>query len=248
MIPKTTNYRDLTLLELGEDVIVIACDSVGAIGAKKNDFLKTSGRIVGRFTARVPLMEVMAAGAEPLVIVNTLSVEMEPSGKEIISGIKAELTAAGLTDITITGSTEENMPTTQTGAGITVIGRTTTKALRLGRAQAGNLVYCLGRPRVGTEVLNATLPDIPLLRKLLAQEWITEILPVGSKGLLYEAGQLAAGAGAGFTLNAAAGVDVHCSAGPATSLLIATAAERAADLAKLSDLDIFYLGKLHTQC
>ena len=34
-MPKVTNYRGLTLLALGEDVIVIACDSVGAIGAKK---------------------------------------------------------------------------------------------------------------------------------------------------------------------------------------------------------------------
>ncbi len=94
-------------------------------------------------------------------------------------------------------------------------------------------------------MLNATLPDIPLLRKLLAQEWITEILPVGSKGLLYEAGQLAAGAGANFSLHAAAGVDVHCSAGPATSLLVATEGERTADLVVLSALDVYYLGMLH---
>lgn len=245
MRPKVTNYRDLTLLEMGDEIIVIACDSLGAIGNKENDIVKTSGNIVGRFTVRVPLMEVMAAGAEPLVIVNALCVEMEPSGREILSGIKEELTSAGLTDITITGSTEENMLTTQTGVGITVLGKVKTAALRLGRAEAGNYVYCLGSPKVGNDVLNTTVPDVPLLRKLLAQTWITEILPVGSKGLLYEAGQLAAGAGVRFSLNADAKVDVHCSAGPVTSLLVAAREERATDLAKLSDLDVFCIGELH---
>ncbi|NLZ38328.1 MAG: hypothetical protein GX893_01795 [Firmicutes bacterium] len=245
MRPKVTSFRDLTLLEMGEEIIVIACDSLGAIGSKESDLVKASGNIVGRFTVRVPLMEVMAAGAEPLVIVNALSVEMEPSGREIISGIREELTAAGLADIAITGSTEENMLTTQTGVGITVLGQVEKAVLRLGRAEAGNYVYCLGRPKVGNDVLNSTVPDIPLLRRLLAQSWISEILPVGSKGLLYEAKQLAAGAGVKFSLNADLEVDVHCSAGPVTSILVAAKEERMADLARLSDLEVFRLGMLH---
>ena len=82
-------------------------------------------------------------------------------------------------------------------------------------------------------------------RTLLAQNWITEILPVGSKRLLYEAGQLAAGAGTDFILEASAGVDVHCSAGPATSILVATAGKQANDLSEITALDVFYLGMLH---
>lgn len=56
--------------------------------------------------------------------------------------------------------------------------------------------------------------------------------------------ELAAGAGVKFSLDADAEVDVQCSAGSATSLLVATRGERAADLAKLSGLDVFSLDAL----
>ena len=242
-MPQIKSFRDLTLIETDSDhTFVIACDSLGAIGSKEADYLKTTANIVGRCTVRVPLLEVVAAGAKPLAIVNTLSVEMEPTGRAILSGIREEL--AGFPDIVITGSTEENVPTRETGVGITVIGEAKTTALRLGKARAGDTVYCLGKPRVGYEVLGAVVPDVPLVNKLLEEEWIHEILPVGSRGVLYEAGQLAAGAGGELQLRADEDLDIRKSAGPATSLLLAAEDERAADLRELSGLEVYRVGSI----
>ncbi|NLP37358.1 MAG: hypothetical protein GX357_06875 [Firmicutes bacterium] len=240
---KVKNCRDLTLIELeSENIIVIACDSLGAIGPKEADVVATDGKVVGRCTVRVPLLEVMAAGAVPLAIVNALSVEMDPTGKEILQGIREELAISGLKDVNITGSTEENMQTVQTGVGITVVGQAKASTLRLGKARPGDTVYCIGQPKVGTEVLSGAVPDVPLLKKLLTRDWIHEILPVGSKGVLYEAEQLAATAGCTFHLAADAGLDVHKSAGPATSLLIATEKKAKNRLQELTALDIFKVG------
>ncbi|NLM53150.1 MAG: hypothetical protein GX197_10075 [Firmicutes bacterium] len=244
-MPKVKNIRDLTLVELdSENILVIACDSLGAIGSKAADRVATSGKVVGRCTVRVPLLEIMAAGAVPLVIINTLSVEMDPTGKEILQGISQELEVSGLTDVTVTGSTEENMPTVQTGVGITVIGKASAATLRLGRARAGDIVYCVGKPKVGTEVLTGPLPDVPLLEKLLQQAWVHEILPVGSKGVLDEARQLATTAGYDFHLAADPGLDVHKSAGPATSLLVAASTKAKKKLQELTSLDVYQVGTI----
>ena len=170
---KVRKCRDLTLVEMnGDNLLVIACDSLGAIGTKEEDYLKTSGSIVGRFTVRVPLMEVMAAGAVPLLIINTLSVEMDPTGKDIIAGIREELTLAGLGRPYSYRQYGGKHATRQTGVGITVIGKAAAADLRLGKVQVGDPVYCLGQPRVGSEVLAGVVPDVPLLKKLLAQPWV----------------------------------------------------------------------------
>ena len=80
--------RDLSIIAIGEEkVLVIACDCAGGIGPKAGDAIKVSAEIIGRFTARVALMEVLAIGAEPISLVNTLSVEYNPTGKGIIEGM-----------------------------------------------------------------------------------------------------------------------------------------------------------------
>ncbi|HHY18163.1 MAG TPA: alpha-ribazole-5-phosphate synthase, partial [Firmicutes bacterium] len=56
----SSKYRDLTLVSLTEDcVLVIACDSAGGIGPKELDSVKVPGYVLGRFTARVALMELL---------------------------------------------------------------------------------------------------------------------------------------------------------------------------------------------
>lgn len=240
-------FRDLTLVPTGADeVLVIACDSLGGIGTKLHDTVQVSAEVVGRLITRVPLMEVMAAGARPFVVINTLSVEMHPTGGEILVGMRQEIEAAGLaTEIMVTGSTEENVPTCQTALGVTVIGKAKRGILRLGKAQRGDSVVCIGLPKVGNEVLDGeAVPDIPLLQKLLALPWIHEILPVGSKGILYEAEQLAAGASAELQLQFDPGLDILKSAGPATCLLIALDESRVKTLSTLTVLPVLWVGRL----
>ena len=111
-----------------------------------------------------------------MLIINTLSVEMDPTGKDIIAGIREELTAGELADLTVTGSTGGKHASQAGQCRITVIGKAAAADLRLGKVQVGDPVYCLGQPRVGSEVLAGVVPDVPLLKKLLAQPWVQEIL------------------------------------------------------------------------
>ncbi|NLJ23894.1 MAG: hypothetical protein GX354_00550 [Firmicutes bacterium] len=221
-------YRDLTMMNLPDgSILVIACDSLGGIGPKSQDTFTVPGYIVGRFAARVPLMEVMATGAKPQILVNTLSVEMSPTGQEILRGIRGEILAASLDIPIITGSTEENVQTCQTGVGITVIGLLANQeAFRAGPASKGNLVICVGKPKVGDEVHleDNEIAALSLLQDILQLTYVTDILPVGSKGIAYEANLMAQTAGLALRLSetgpfSACSQNLTKSAGPATCLL-----------------------------
>ncbi|QNB44908.1 hypothetical protein BR63_00335 [Thermanaerosceptrum fracticalcis] len=231
-MPIIKRIRDLSLLDLpGEMVLVTACDSLGAIGAKELDVVKVSSYFVGRAAARVPLMEVLAAGAEPVAFYNTLAVEMVPYGEEIIEGMARELVLAGIDPaLVLNGSTEENVPTRQTGVGVVAVGLVPQKDLLLGKAQKEDLVIAFGLPKVGPEVA-AGGPDDPevakpsLVKNLLKWGYVHELLPVGSKGILYECRELAGTAGLVFQLDHKVTLNVKKSAGPATCLLAAVPSE-----------------------
>lgn len=242
-----SSFRDLTLLSTGKDgFLVIACDSLGGIGSKPHDRVNAPGEILGRFTVRVPLMEVMAAGAHPLLIVNTLCVEMEPTGKEILAGIRKEAESAGLAgENVITGSTEENVVTCQSAFGVTVIARASRDELRLGKSREGDVIACVGVPKVGDEVLDADpKADLPLVQKLLTLPWVHEILPVGSRGVGYEAELLARGAGRNLTLLPEPVIELKKSAGPGTCLLVTLAENDLELLKKTVQLPVHKVGCL----
>lgn len=247
VINEIISFRDLTLVSLGPDeVLVIACDSLGGIGTKPHDKVKAPEELVGKYTVRVGLMEVLASGASPLVVVNTLCVEMNPTGNSILKGIQQEIEAAGLSaDIAVTGSTEENMETCQSGLGVTVIGKAAKSALRLGQSRPGDLVICLGRPKVGEEVLDYTEKANPaLVKTLLKLPYVREILPVGSLGVLHEAKLLAQCSGSRLETEPSPGIDLHQSAGPATCVLISVDAAYLKNIKKISSLPVFIIGRL----
>ncbi len=221
----SSKYRDLTLVSLTEDcVLVIACDSAGGIGPKELDSVKVPGYVLGRFTARVALMELLAAGAQPVVLVSNVCVEPDPGGSEITQGIDEELRLAGMaTNIAVTGSTEKNIPTKQTGLGVTVVGVARREGLKLGLARPGDRIFCIGIPKVGNEV-NLDDPDIVTLQAvntLRSCPEIGDIVPVGSQGIRREAKELARTAGVGLHLEPVTGLDMDKSAGPATCAVFA---------------------------
>jgi len=214
--------RDLTLVDLGQQTLVIACDSAGAVGPKPADRLQVTGELLGKMIAAVPIMEVMASGALPVAVIDTLSVEMYPTGEDIVNGIKKSIEEAGLSLSLINGSTEENFPTSETGMGVTVVGVADRDELRIGSSVSGDVVYLVGEPLVGEEVLDNPhlAAGIKTLHYLLDVAEIHEILPVGSKGVDYELKLLATTAGLSFEyLRGANEVDTQKSAGPATCLL-----------------------------
>src|SRR6056297_238032 len=89
---KKINSRDISLISLPSgQVLVVACDSSGGIGPQRNDYINVPGEVVGRFLARVPLMEIISVGAKPIGLIDTLSVAYDPVGHTILEGIKEEL-------------------------------------------------------------------------------------------------------------------------------------------------------------
>ena len=217
---KAWTRRDLTIVPLGpQDCIVIACDSCGAVGEKEGDVFALSPRYVGKFAARVALTEVLCSGALPVTIINGLACEMQPTGQVSILGIREELKNAGLSEIVLTGSTEENFPTSMTALAITVVGTIKQAQLKFGRAAAGDQLILLGTPKVGTEVDLESSGFYPEIRRLLPLPGVKELIPVGSKGVAHEAQMLAALSGAGCELFQT-GINYCKSAGPATCLLV----------------------------
>ncbi|MCK4884898.1 hypothetical protein KAS24_02395, partial [Candidatus Bathyarchaeota archaeon] len=137
--------RDVSVFEVSNDsVIVVGCDSAGGIGPKPLDKIKVSGYTLGRFTARVALMEVLAVGAKPVCLTNTLSVEPDPTGSEILEGIISEVQVARLDrSLVIIGSMEKTVTVEQTGIGITVVGLASKNNLKIGLSKPDDLIVAV---------------------------------------------------------------------------------------------------------
>ena len=216
---KAWTRRDLTIVPMGDNCLVIACDSCGAIGIKGGDVFKLQPRYAGKFAARVSLTEVMCAGALPVVITNGVACEMQPTGQEMILGIQDELKNAGISDIVLTGSTEENFATSMTALALTVIGTVPKSKLKFERAIGRDKLVLLGSPKVGSQVDLEGTGFYKEIARLLPLLGVKEIIPVGSKGVAYEAQALAALSGAECKLYQTE-IDYLKSAGPATCLLV----------------------------
>jgi selenophosphate synthetase-related protein len=238
--------RDLALFEVAGLTLVVACDANASTGMKPNDRLQQDPAITGYSAAKVPLMEVLASGATPLLLVNNLCCELEPYGRRILDGIHQALreTVGG---VVIAGSDETNMPTTQTGVGVTVIGAGRTGDLLLGRARHGDVVACAGVPKDGLSApYTEGEPGIATVRHVVAavqSALVHEVLPVGSRGVRCEALELADVAGLKLEFGDER-VDLRRSAGASTCFLVATPAEHLGPLRELLGLPVERVGEL----
>ncbi len=217
------------------EVMVIGCDSAGGIGPKPLDKIKVDGRTLGKFTARTALMEVLSVGANLVCVVDALGVELEPTGREILEGIRDEAEQAGLDrKLAVTGSTEKNVVVEQTGMGLTVIGTVSKSELKIGASRPGDLAVAIGVPSVGDEVIPAEKEgkiaatiDIINLRD---KEFIHEIIPVGSTGVAHEIVTLACGSNLRYELIEQHEICIEKSAGPATVILVTLPKTKLKDL------------------
>lgn len=210
--------RDLSVLSINsEQYLVISCDSSGGIGNKLYDVVQIDPEIMGYYTAHVALVEFLAFGIEPIGLVDGLAVELEPTGKKIISGLNKACLEAGTK--VITGSTEENIPVVQTGVGVTAFGICLKLELEKKYTKKG-IIYIWCRPFVGNEVLEnrdmvMTINDVKTLRSL---PYVQEIIPIGSKGIKYDLERE-------FdfkkiNLNKSIDIDLEKSSGPATCAIV----------------------------
>jgi selenophosphate synthetase-related protein len=234
--------RDLSVLTIAPGVLlVIACDSNGGIGPKPGDTVQTSGYELGRLAARVPLLEMIACGATPILLIDTLNVEREPTGTAIIAGVQDEMRDAGMdpTDA-LNGSTEDNVPTVATGVGIVVLGLAVEDRFRPDRARAGDAVLCIGVPKSAPRFhVVSDDPDIlrpSAVRALAALDAVHDILPVGSRGVLAEAHDLAASAHLSFIPATNPTIDLAASGGPGTCCLVAVPPSVISQVSSLPDL------------
>lgn len=245
----TTQIRDLTKINIGQGIsLIVAVDSDGAIGPLDGDVVKCSAYQTGRFAMRVPLLEILASGAIPIAAFDMLTVPMKPYGSEIVRGIRDELTEAGLgVNFPLSGSTEDNVPTNQTGIGTTLIGFVHENELRPGTSQPGDVILCIGAPKSGPED-KITLDD----KDIISQEdffqlrqitTIHDILPVGSHGILFEAEEMARLASLKIDYMESPVINLRKSAGPATCVLISGTEETITGIKNKVKAPLFYIGK-----
>lgn len=217
--------RDLSLITLDEKkTMVIACDSCGSVGIKEGDVLKVPPFYVGKLTSRVALLEVICAGAEVITLTDTVCNEMNSTGEEIIKGIKHELNLAGVKDVVLTGSTEENFSTVSTGLGITVVGIAENNKLKVNNVKNEAVIISIGIPKVGDEINldeDSEIVDYSSIYKLLNNNFVYEVVPVGSKGMAYECVQLAESNKLRVYFEEQQKIDIKKSGGPSTSIIAA---------------------------
>jgi hypothetical protein len=245
-----TRHGDVSILKMPTGhAIVTGSTSSGAVGPKEFDKVKVDGKFLGKFLARVALMDVIATGAFPLLLSLTLGVENDPTGKEISEGIKRKARTIGLDpNQVLMENTEDNFPTVQTGAGLTVVGLANEDELRLGKTMPNDLVVAIGRPKVGMEVIAAEahgeIADLKNVAQLNQRKYVHDIAAVGSFGIASEAKMMAYGVGRQLKLIEPKGLDLNKSAGPATVVLATIDPERLDDLKALIPKPINVIGEI----
>ncbi|WP_041592121.1 AIR synthase related protein [Thermoanaerobacterium xylanolyticum] len=238
-------YRDVLIIHEGDVAFAVSCDSTGAIGEKENDVLKVDAEMVGRAAIKVALSELLCVGVWPIAISDTLSNEMNPTGIKVIDGMKKELVENEIYDVALTGSTEENFPSTMTGVGVTAIGRAAKEDLKVRKAMAGMEVGLFGYPRVGQEVLRFN--DILSLKdyvKIFRCGEIAEAIPVGSKGIKYELDVLKFTSGLDLLRKYDDEIDDGKSGGPSTCCIVVYKEDDRQIVKNLLDKPFIRLGRL----
>ncbi len=250
-------YGDIQLIDYGEDYLMIACDSSGGIGNKPADTLSLEPEIAGYYAAFVPLVECMAIRGKILSIVDTLAVEMVPTGQRIIQGVHKAIVDIGGNVEQLTGSTEDNMETVMTGIGVTVLGCVSKKNVDREWQGKSKEIFCIGIPKVGQvffeeEIVaqKGEVMSLALMKKLSQCSWIEHMLPVGSKGIEHELQVLTQRYQQSVEVEekivdpvTGQKISISQSAGPATCLLVVVEKKECLNLEKIrKKIPVTYVG------
>ncbi len=213
--------RDGTVIGLGDETLIITSDNSGAIGQKEHDQVSVPYDTVAYYAFRVAVMENIALGGVPVSIV----MHNFCGGSEweaLVSGVERGKRELGFDhEITITGSSETNMPLLQSALGVVVIGKQKHE-LREVCLDDTTRFAVIGKPLVGEEVVNEkdAIAPLELFRWISEQEGFQAVLPVGSKGILYELNELVDGVEVVESM-VQTDLDVYKSSGPATCFIVA---------------------------
>jgi hypothetical protein len=199
-----------------ESNLVIASDNSGGIGLKELDHVNVQYEIVSYYGFRVAMMELLAVGAQPMALI-IHSFNGDEAWGSLVKGANQLIADLDLDGLKVTGSSESNFSLLQSASSFTVAGTVSHQNLRIGKTSERAKFAVVGEPLVGDEVMskeNKVLP-LRLFQKLLDQEEVYEIIPVGSKGILYEL-NLLTDQQIAFTSD----LPLTKSAGPATCVVI----------------------------
>ena len=196
----TMTMRDLTVWPLADEQwLVFATDNLVGIGELAFDQAQATPEEVGYFTARVALMELIASGATPMLLIDTMSggdPKEHAYARRMLTGIRDAVAEAALPPtFTITGSSEKNIVIPVTTLSLTVIGQVAPSAFRVGTSYVDDEVWLIGVPKSAPhdQVLreDSTHVSFSHVQQLLALAAVHEVLPIGSRGALAEATMLA---------------------------------------------------------
>ena len=187
--------RDVATIPLNaEEELVIATDNSGAIGMHEQDEVHVPYDVVAYYNFRVAWMECVAAGAEPFsVVIHNFS--GDEAWEQLLAGIHRGVKELAIPNLEITGSTETNFQLLQSAIGMAIIGKRHKKkrqtSLRKYDPEKMEAAV-IGKPLVGNEVIKnpQSVAPLSLFKWLARQHGVISLLPVGSKGILYELGQL----------------------------------------------------------
>ena len=247
-----SSYRDIQLVDRGGgSYLAIACDVAAYIGEKEEDVIRISPEMAGYYAAVVPIIELLALGAVPISVADTLGVEMEPTGKRAIEGIKKAMDEAGISLDCLTGSTEDNIPTMSTTIGITIVSELKKDLIQQYKPLIGQYVYLIGLPKMGKQFLEEEILggkgeviDVSTVKQIRAMDGIGHMLPVGSKGIAYEVNVMANLEDLTMAWTDRLNLDLRASAGPATCMLVTCDKEGAEGLRASLSQPVTLLGQL----
>lgn len=176
--------RDPVILPLTADQeLIITSDNSGAIGEKREDKVSTPNKIVGYYACRVAIMECLAVRGEVKAIVMQ-NFTNDEAWQDYKNGVEQVLNELNLKEIPITGSTESNFASLQSGLGLTIVG-TRSKEKEQKPWTCNESYAVIGTPLVGEEVINRHEEIAPLwlFQHLCQLEEVKAVSTVGSKGI-----------------------------------------------------------------
>lgn len=215
--------------------LVITSDNSGAIGEKELDVVRVPDDVTSYYSTRVTLLEQLANQAIPKEII-LLNFTSEEAWDKYVTGITRVFDEVQMTVPAISGSTETNMPTLQSGFGITMLGEKQRPFPNLSELHW----FTYGLPLVGEQLLQNVhqIANLQIIVEALKNQHITQVIPLGSKGLQKELEQLDL-----FNVVDLKNVpyDITASAGPSTMVLIGLTTEQVANISKILQHDLHRL-------
>ncbi|MBB6175496.1 hypothetical protein HNQ82_000306 [Anoxybacillus tengchongensis] len=207
--------RDVLCVPLDEQhELVFATDCSGGIGLKQYDVVHVPYDVVGYYGARVALMELLSIGATPNAFILQNFVD-DRSWGALVTGVEQTMAELQLS-LSVTGSSESNIPLMQSAVGFVAVGTVGKTEKRINVTPTDACWAVIGEPLVGEAVMHKKDRMIPLslFRMLLHIDGVYEMIPIGSKGIWHEWKLIHGDKSIHCPL------PLHASAGPATCVLV----------------------------